>query len=98
MSSSPVSSGLFSEDDDLANVGFADFQLFADLQEFLDGNRRTAQSLLGLELAAFDPFRDGHFAFARRAAVQRPSRADTNGPGRWFSQSAGREIELNIFI
>ena len=56
--------GLLRKGNHLADVDNAGGQLFADLQQFADGNRRAGDCFLGFDLAAFDAFRDGHFAFA----------------------------------
>ena len=55
---------LLRKSDDLANAHLSGRQLFAHFYQLADGDRRSGNSFLSLDLAALDPLRDGDFTFA----------------------------------
>ena len=79
-------------------LAVAGFQLFADLQQFLNRNRRTRNRFLSFELTAFDSFRDRHFAFAREQRHHAHLAQVQTNRIVGFLQGAGGEIELNILV
>src|SRR6185369_10649596 len=90
--------GLFRERDRFANGHPPGGQVFSDLDQPFDRDRRTRDSLLGFDLSTLDPLCDRDFAFASQ------QRDDTHfaeiEPDRIvrFVERAGGKVEVEIVL
>ena len=73
-------------------------QLFADLQQFPHGNRRTRNRFLRFHLAALDAFGDGDFAFARQQRHNAHLAQIQTNRIVGLLERAGGKIEFDVFV